>query len=1054
MSDNDVDITVRARDLTKEAFAAVSKALKELESQTEGHSRKTKSLGDEMAAFFNKPVDMSKLAVGALAGVGAGLVAVAAGVIALGSHGADVADVQAHFQGLNEEIGNNAKTMMTTLADATGHTISNFDLMKAANLAMADGVRLTESQFGLLGKASRVLADQTGGDTKQAFETLLDVMESGKTKALKDIGVTIDQTKAKEDYARSIHKTVGDLNENEVRLASQAAVLKALEGRLKSTGEAQDDFADAVARGRTFFQNFNDDLSVGIANSPVLAAGLGGVQKAMDVAFGGNSQGLIKSIVGLIESAAIHALDFAQVGIATAGVLGRAFALLQVVFAGVMVGITGLVEGALRVSSTMYEFAASMPGASAQTKLMAQAAADAATNVGGMRRSFQEQAKEAAAGVMGNSAYQRTLAGVSAGVQTVRDALVKAQGAKTDDTAATDTNTAALKNHGKSSGEASGQSKAAADAAKKHAEEIKKLGESLSGGSVLKGLADMNEALKAEGLHIRQLPVDALTRVNKAVEDGIAIYRRRGEAAPRALQLEALAIRAALREAQLADEEFAKLHGPITFGPTGGVDLKNIPIAGGGNINSPFAGGVDNTFQLNSRNLSGIAGPINAGGAGNLAGGALDRKSLMESVFGSSKEMGAALSSTILGALQGGGNPVTAAAGMVGSKVGSSIAGSLKADGTTMFTGALGGVMSSALPVIGSLVAPLASAIWGKLFGTAGRDSVKDFAATFKGGFDGPGGLHDTLLKELGSVVGEDFWKDITQKTGRNDKAGAAAVIERAKQALADAAANKPATAEDEIRGAGFVSRAELQRTADTAKRVYEAMRDSGNFTAEAVQAAWARANEAMIAAGDTNAIAAQKTKDALAGIDAEIKTLSDSIAGEAPEEFMGAVETETRRRIDELAAQRKKLEAEQQQAQEDTQDAVSDTADGVDSIRERAQSTLEIFESWRDALREAGEAAGGFSMPGGGGEMPGHSGGAYIRQDHVARVHAGEIIGPADFMTRALVQALQVTGATTGGRSGGRQVIQLVSRGRVLAQSVFEDAPAVLGGYGAVRAR
>jgi hypothetical protein len=129
--------------------------------------------------------------------------------------------VRTHFQRLNEEIGNNAKTMLTTLADATGHTISNFDLMKSANLALSDGVKLTERDFGTLGRASRTLADATGGDTKAAFETLLDVMESGRTKALKNIGVTIDQKKALEDYAATLHKTAADLNDHETKVATQ-----------------------------------------------------------------------------------------------------------------------------------------------------------------------------------------------------------------------------------------------------------------------------------------------------------------------------------------------------------------------------------------------------------------------------------------------------------------------------------------------------------------------------------------------------------------------------------------------------------------------------------------------------------------------------------------------------------------------------------------------------------------------------------------------------------------------------------------------------------------
>jgi len=67
-----------------------------------------------------------------------------------------------------------------------------------------------------------------------------------------------------------------------------------------------------------------------------------------------------------------------------------------------------------------------------------------------------------------------------------------------------------------------------------------------------------------------------------------------------------------------------------------------------------------------------------------------------------------------------------------------------------------------------------------KVFSTAGRDVVKDFAGTFKGGFDE---LHQQL-QTLGAE-GEDLWVKLTQKTGKKDKAGAEAVVKEIQEALA-----------------------------------------------------------------------------------------------------------------------------------------------------------------------------------------------------------------------------------------------------------------------------
>jgi hypothetical protein len=113
---------------------------------------------------------------------------------------------------------------------------------------------------------------------------------------------------------------------------------------------------------------------------------------------------------------------------------------------------------------------------------------------------------------------------------------------------------------------------------------------------------------------------------------------------------------------------------------------------------------------------------------------------------------------------------------MIGQKIGTSVAGrlskSLLDTGSGLFSKALGGVLNSAIPVVGSLIGPLAGALWNHLFGTAGRDAVKQFAQSM-GGFD-------DLHKKLGALgaAGEDLWKKLTQGVGRNNPEQAKKVIE------------------------------------------------------------------------------------------------------------------------------------------------------------------------------------------------------------------------------------------------------------------------------------
>lgn len=110
----------------------------------------------------------------------------------------------------------------------------------------------------------------------------------------------------------------------------------------------------------------------------------------------------------------------------------------------------------------------------------------------------------------------------------------------------------------------------------------------------------------------------------------------------------------------------------------------------------------------------------------------------------------------------------------------------------------IGGMLGAAIPIpmgkelgaaLGSLVGPVIN----KFFGTAGRDAVKEFAATF-GGNDGG---WDNLHKKLGALgaQGEQLWIKLTQGVGKNNPKEAAAVIDQITKALDAQAASAEASA-------------------------------------------------------------------------------------------------------------------------------------------------------------------------------------------------------------------------------------------------------------------
>lgn len=207
-----------------------------------------------------------------------------------------------------------------------------------------------------------------------------------------------------------------------------------------------------------------------------------------------------------------------------------------------------------------------------------------------------------------------------------------------------------------------------------------------------------------------------------------------------------------------------------------------------------------------------------------------------------------------------------------------------------------------------------------------GRKAMQDFYKTFQGGAD----ELRTRMLILGDV-GEAMWQKLTQQTGKGDKQGAQKITAEIMKALTEAEGIQAA-----ISAAGFKSQDELKATADAAMKVWQTMKDSGKYSADQVAAAWEMAQEAIrVSLGKTATTQTEANTKALAAIkamDDEMKSLSDSIAGEAPEEFMGVVERQTRDRIAAIAAQRDAAQKELDQTTTDAAAAAKEAGDVIDA--------------------------------------------------------------------------------------------------------------------------
>lgn len=396
MPEREITISIKANNLTKTEFDRAKQDLLGLGS-TAG---KAAGDGEKLGISFSKAAGLVATTATVATGIVVGL---AAGIAKMGAEGAGIADVRGSFNTLNASIGN-SPNLLNTLRGALKNTISDVDIMRASNLGLSQGLKLNEQGFELTARASRVLADRIGGDTKTAYETLITAMATGQDKTLKGIGLDIDAEAALTKHAAALGKQKSELTEAEQETAKRNAILAAMNDVLKVSGDAEADFADYVDMGTTALVNARNEMMEGIATSPVLAAAFGPIAAAIGDAFGVSKSDLIRGLIRLIEDAALAAITFGEQGLGMADGLVRGLFSLEARLAG--------------VAATAREMVASLPGA---TDGMKAAAAE--------MRAHADAAQKAADG---NNAVSQVLGRLKDGLGQAREGMLKAREAQVE----------------------------------------------------------------------------------------------------------------------------------------------------------------------------------------------------------------------------------------------------------------------------------------------------------------------------------------------------------------------------------------------------------------------------------------------------------------------------------------------------------------------------------------------------------------------------------------------------------------------------------------------
>lgn len=399
-------------------------AILSLKDQLSGGLDKARKGLDNFVKTNEQSISSLTKGFGILSGA---ITATGTAITAMGVHGAGIADVSRNFETLTKKINETSESMLTNLRKGTFGTISDFELMKVANRSLGAGLKISAADMGVVATAARELADRTGGDTAQAFETLNRALTSGRANMLRHLGVFVDQRKILGEYRQDLDETGEGITDVGRRAAMQEEILKALKNVLAEAGEQSADFGDKVTALHIRFTNFYDALSQRISESPALLAMLDAVGEALDKAFGDNQQQTINETMNLIEAFAITILDFGQNVISAVRFIGDAWDGLTWLFAKTGETIAATLGTALSAYASLASFAAST--SLVNRDLYKQMAAEASAGAAAMKAASESFKKDADNALTDAARRNAALDATSDHLKNIRSAVINAAGA-------------------------------------------------------------------------------------------------------------------------------------------------------------------------------------------------------------------------------------------------------------------------------------------------------------------------------------------------------------------------------------------------------------------------------------------------------------------------------------------------------------------------------------------------------------------------------------------------------------------------------------------------
>lgn len=302
------------------------------------------------------------LAAAITAGVG---VALAKASISFAKLGGSVLVAKQQFEFTSKAMSEQANVFLPKLREATLGTISDFELMRLANFALASGLDVTGDQFTQLASGAVKLAKVTGRDATEALQRLTFGIVKQERRILDELTIIVRANDIFGDFAKANNLVTKELTAQQKLQAFLDATLKATNERVATFTDVNFEAATAGERASAQFENLKNriaELFVTSGAAEGILSILGNTLDRIGKFFEDPTR--VANFFGLIQSFVQGALTImlqllrvleilspilqalAKVAQFTFGVIGGALEIVGIPFRAAGAAISGFSEGA------------------------------------------------------------------------------------------------------------------------------------------------------------------------------------------------------------------------------------------------------------------------------------------------------------------------------------------------------------------------------------------------------------------------------------------------------------------------------------------------------------------------------------------------------------------------------------------------------------------------------------------------------------------------------------------------------------------------------------